>query len=356
MSTENSAPEVTTTTPKKPVLLWVIAVILLAAFVIGYHYYSKIYGANIVADTAQKEFLYIHDGTDLKGLEVNLEQHGLVHSVTDFAWAAGFLHFTVVKPGKYKLTDGMSNKQLIRKIQLGKQEPVDIILHSLRLKQNMAAYVSRKIEADSTSILSLLADTHFIDSLGYTTETVYTMILPNTYRFKWNTSAREFLMRMNRESVKFWTPERLEKARAEGLDKEKVIILASIVNQESNKVDEMPLIAGVYLNRFHQGIKLDADPTVIFANNDFTIKRVTRRYLIKDSPYNTYMYKGLPPGPITMPSLQAIEAVLNYRKSAYMFFCAKDDFSGYHAFAVTREEHILNAHRFQKALDARNIH
>lgn len=352
MSTEK-----TTKGTKKPVLVWIAGIVLLAVLVTGYIYYNKIYGSNIIADNAGKEFLYIPDGSDLNALEANLENHNLIHSKADFAWTARLLHFgSVIKAGKYKLVNGMSNKQLIRKIQLGKQEPVDLILHSLRLKENMAAYVSKKLEADSISVFALLNDRHYTDSLGYTPDNIYTMILPNTYRFKWNTTAREFLSRMNRESVHFWTPERLAKAKAEGLDKSKVVILASIVNQESNKTDEMPIIAGVYLNRLNQGIKLDADPTVIFANNDFTIKRVTRKYMIKDSPYNTYMYKGLPPGPITMPSLQAIEAVLNYQKSAYMFFCAKADFSGYHAFAVTHEEHMINAHKFQKALDDRNIH
>lgn len=356
MSTEIN-PQKTDVSPRKPVWVWVTAVILLIVFITGYSYYKKIYGSNIIADSARKQYIYIREGSDLPALIENLTQHELVHNINDFEWAANFLHFkSNIKPGKYKLVNGMSNKQLIRNIQLGKQEPVEVILHSLRLKENLAAYVSKKIEADSTAIYSLLTDKHYTDSLGYTPENIYTMVLPNTYRFKWNTSAKEFLSRMNRESTHFWSAERLEKARQAGLDKIQVIILASIVNQESNRVDEMPLIAGVYLNRLHQGVKLDADPTVIFANYDFTIKRVTRKYLIKDSPYNTYKYKGLPPGPITMPSLQAIEAVLNYKKSAYMFFCAKDDFSGHHAFAVTREEHIINAHKFQKALDARNIH
>lgn len=342
---------------KKPVWVWIGGGILLAILIIGYTYYNKLNGSNIIAGSDGKTYLFIPTGSNFEGLVSNLEKHELLHSVNDFKWAAGVLHFgSKINPGKYLLKEGMSNKQLIRKIQLKEQEPVDIILHSLRLKENMAAYVSKKIEADSSDLFSLLTNKAFTDSLGYTPETVYTMILPNTYRFKWNTSPREFLQRMSRESARFWTPARLTAARAIGLDKVKVIILASIVNQESNKVDEMPVIAGVYLNRLNHGIKLDADPTVIFANNDFSIKRVTRKYLIRDSPYNTYKYAGLPPGPITMPSLQAIEAVLNYRKTNYMFFCAKDDFSGYHAFAVTREEHNANARRFQKALDARNIH
>lgn len=342
---------------KKPILVWIAGVILLTILVIGYIYYTKINGSNMNTGKEGKTYLYIPTGSNFENLVENLEKHDLLHSMSDFKWAAGFLHFgSKINPGKYLLKEGMSNKQLIRKIQLKDQEPVDIILHSLRLKENLASYVSKKIEADSASLSSLLTNPAFTDSLGYTPETVYTMILPNTYRFKWNTSSREFLQRMSRESARFWTPARLSGARAIGLDKVKVIILASIVNQESNKADEMPVIAGVYLNRLNQGIKLDADPTVIFANNDFSIKRVTRKYLIKDSPYNTYKYAGLPPGPITMPSLQAIEAVLNYRKTSYMFFCAKDDFSGYHAFAITREEHNANARRFQKALDARNIH
>ena len=326
-------------------------------FIIAFIFYNKIYGPNIQVNSGADTYLYVPDSSDYKELLINLEKNHLVKRIQDFEWAASVLHFgKVIKAGKYRLHDGMSNKQLIRKIQLGDQEQVMLVLHNLRLKENLAGYVSHKLEADSLSILALLNDPNFVSSYGYTPENSYTMILPNTYSFKWNTTAKDFIKRMYNESEHFWTPARLDMANEAGISKIQAVILASIVNQESNRIDEMPIIAGVYLNRLHKGIKLDADPTVIFANNDFTIRRVTRKYLIKDSPYNTYMYAGLPPGPITMPSMQAIKAVLHYQKSDYLFFCAKDDFSGHHAFAVTHAEHIINAHKFQKALDERNIH
>lgn len=342
---------------RKAIWVWLAGFILLAGFIVLYIFYNKIYGPNVAAGSDGKEYLYVHTNSDFPALVNNLEKNQLLRSTDDFVWAAHFYKYgRNIKPGKYRLKSGMSNKEIIRMLQLGKQEPVELVLHGLRLKENLAGFVSHRLEADSLSLLGLLNDPKFADSLGYSVENIYTVFIPNTYQFKWNTSAKEFLSRMNRESKRFWNADRVRKASEAELNVVQAMILASIVTQESNKADEMPLIAGVYLNRLHQGIKLDADPTVIFANNDFSIKRVTRQYLMTPSPYNTYRNAGLPPGPITMPTIPAIEGVLNYRKTDYMFFCAKDDFSGYHAFAATREEHMINAHRFQKALDERNIH
>src|SRR5690606_10280298 len=181
------------------------------------------------------------------------------------------------------------------------------------------------------------------------------MFIPNSYEMFWNTSAKDFFLRMNKEYKSFWTSERLKKAEDLKLTPQQVTILASIVDAEALADKEMPTIAGLYLNRLRRGIKLEADPTVIFANNDFTIRRVLNRHLTKDSPYNTYRVRGLPPGPIMMPSIAAIDATLNPETHNYIFMCAKEDFSGYHNFATTLAEHLVNARKFQKALNQRNI-
>ena len=181
------------------------------------------------------------------------------------------------------------------------------------------------------------------------------MFIPNSYQLYWNTSAEKFFVRMYDEYQKFWTKERKAKAQMIGLKPIQVSILASIVDGEALHEKEMPMIAGLYMNRYNSGTPLESDPTVIFATNDFTIRRVLNKHLRIDSPYNTYLHTGLPPGPINMPSMKAIDAVLNYTKHHYVYMCAKDDFSGYHNFASTLAAHQVNAHKFQEALNERNI-
>ncbi|HWL00047.1 MAG TPA: endolytic transglycosylase MltG, partial [Parapedobacter sp.] len=190
---------------------------------------------------------------------------------------------------------------------------------------------------------------------GFDSANFLSMFVPNTYELYWNTTTEQFADRMHNEYEKFWNDERRQKAETINLNPQEVAVLASIVKGEALHTDEMPAIAGLYLNRLRKGMLLQADPTVIFANNDFTIRRVLYRHLRTDSPYNTYLYRGLPPGPIMMPSIAAIDAVLNYQQHDYIYMCAKDDFSGYHNFAVTQAEHNINARKFQQALNERNI-
>jgi UPF0755 protein len=237
----------------------------------------------------------------------------------------------------------------------GTQEPVTLNFHNLRLKQEFAGFIAKKIEPDSTAIIRLLDSTSYVKQYGFTTDNVYTMFLPNSYQLYWNTTPEKFFKRMYANYEKFWTPERKQKAAAINLTPIEVSILASIVDAEALHDDEMPAIAGLYLNRLKKGMKLEADPTVIFAQNDFTIKRVLTRYLSINSPYNTYLHTGLPPGPIMMPSVNAVNAVLDYQKNDYIYMCAKADFSGYHAFATNVADHLVNARKFQQALNERNI-
>ena len=214
----------------------------------------------------------------------------------------------------------------------------------------LAGRISRQIEADSIAIVRLLNNTDSLAAWGFNLQTIPALFLPNTYEFYWNTDAWQFTKKMRQEYDKYWTEERKDKAKAIGLSPIQVSILASIVDKETNKTDEMARIAGVYLNRLRDGWLLQADPTLVFAIGDFEIRRVLNIHKEVESPYNTYKYKGLPPGPICIPSLQSINAVLNAEKHNYYYFCAKEDFSGYHVFAKTLTEHNRNAQRYQHAL------
>ncbi|MGZ3873578.1 MAG: endolytic transglycosylase MltG, partial [Mucilaginibacter sp.] len=276
-------------------------------------------------------------------------------TATFYRAAENMNYVSRVKAGRYRLHNGMSNRRLINMLASGTQAPVTLSFHNLRLKEDFAGFVSKRLEPDSTAIIRLLDSTDFVKQYGFTTDNVYTMFLPNSYQLYWNTTPENFFKRMYANYEKFWTPERKAKAAAINLDTIQVSILASIVDAEALHDDEMPTVAGLYLNRLKKGMKLEADPTVIFAQHDFTIKRVLTRYLSINSPYNTYLNKGLPPGPIMMPSVNAINAVLDYQKSDYIYMCAKADFSGYHAFATNVTDHLINARKFQQALNERNI-
>jgi UPF0755 protein len=259
------------------------------------------------------------------------------------------------KAGKYRLTEGMSNRKFVRMLQLGDQEPVDLTFHVFRTKAKFASFVRKKLEVDSLTIMKYLDSTEFVKQYGLDTNNAFVMIMPDSYKMLWNISPEKFFKRFHSHYENFWTAERKQQAAALNLTQPQVSILASIVDAEAVYDDEMPTIAGLYLNRLRQGIKLESDPTVIFAMNDFTIRRVLNRYLIVNSPYNTYLHTGLPPGPVMLPSVNAVKAVLNYQKNDYIYMVAKEDFSNRHNFATNVAEHNRNAQKFRRALDQRNI-
>ncbi len=327
-------------------------IFLLLAFT-AYNYYLKYLGGNV---TGQEEYLYIRTGSDFDDVMNTIKKKGIVKNTGSFLQAAKNMDYPAkVKPGRYKLQKGMSNRKLLNMLKSGNQEPVKLSYQNVRLKETLAGMISKKIETDSLSIIRLLDSASFVEKYGFNTHTVYTMFIPNSYELYWNTSAEKFFLRMYDEYRKFWTEDRKLKASQIGLSPAEVSVLASIVDGEALHDKEMPRIAGLYMNRLNKGIRLEADPTVIFANNDFTIRRVLNKHLRKESPYNTYLNKGLPPGPIAMPSINAIDAVLNYAKHDFIFMCAKEDFSGYHNFAPGLTQHLVNARKFQQALNDRNI-
>jgi UPF0755 protein len=326
--------------------------VLLIVGIFSFSYLWKFIGANV---SDKEEYLYVSTGSDFEDLVQNLREHDILLDSSSFRWAAAKMNFKKVKPGRYRLSTGMSNRRLINMLKSGNQEPVKLNFQNIRLKAEFAGLISRQLEADSLSIIQLLDSSEYVEAHGFTTDEVYAMFLPNSYELYWNTNAKQFFERMFEEYNKYWTAGRKARAEEIGLSPTEVSILASIVDSEASVNSEMPTIAGLYLNRLFMGMKLESDPTVIFATKDFSIRRVLNKHLQTNSPYNTYKNKGLPPGPISMPSMAAIDAVLNYKKHKYIYMCAKEDFSGYHNFAVTMTEHLQNARKFQQALNDRNI-
>lgn len=257
--------------------------------------------------------------------------------------------------GRYVIEPHTTVFALVRKMANGQQDPMRLTLKKYRTKEHLAAYVGAQLRMAPEEMLWALCDEAALAPLGLSSTTVMTIFIPNTYEVYWTISPEALLKRMRSESDKFWTGRRKSAAEAMGMTTEEVVVLASIVEEETNKNDEKPLIASVYLNRLRKGMLLQADPTVKYAVGDFALQRILNVHLKTDSPYNTYLYKGLPPGPICTPSVASIDAVLENRETKYLYFCAKADFSGYHAFASTLAQHAVNAALFHQALNQRGI-
>ncbi|MBK7682876.1 MAG: endolytic transglycosylase MltG [Bacteroidetes bacterium] len=331
------------------------AVIFLSALILCWGLYQKIFAPNDF-DNKRDQIIYIPTGSTIDDVVLYLKEEGLVDDTEAFSWVAEKMNYSAnVKPGKYQLKNRMSNKEIVTLLRSGKQVPIRLTFSNIRTSYDLAGAVGGKIEADSASIAYLFKDKVYLAKYGLTEENSLCLMIPNTYEFKWNTSAEEFFERMSVEYKKFWTTQRKAKSKNIGLTQTQVCVLASIVDKETRKNDEKPLVAGVYMNRYLKGWKLEADPTLVYASGDFTIRRVLNEHKEIDSPYNTYLYTGLPPGPICMPAISSVDAVLNYTKHDFMFFCAREDFSGYHSFAKNYVQHLINARRFQKELDRRNI-
>ena len=291
--------------------------------------------------------LYIPTGADYQYVKDEIVSLNVLQSENAFDWLAKKMHYDEnVHPGRYILTDGMTNQQLINMLRMGYQTPVKVVFNNMRTVEQLAGRIEEQIEADSSSIIEAINNKN-IDA---------TIFIPNTYEFYWNTDAEAFVDRMIAEYNTFWNETRLQKAKNKNLTQREVSILASIVDKETTKVSEMPTIAGVYINRLNKRWPLQADPTLVYALGDYNIRRVLDVHKDIDSPYNTYKYAGLPPGPICIPSIAAIDAVLNAEKHNYYYFCAKDDLSGYHVFAKNITEHNKNAEKYRRALNKNKIY
>jgi UPF0755 protein len=303
-----------------------------------------------VPDELENPYVHIPNGSTFEDLVGILYGGEYIDDVSSFRWVAEQMKFTDrVRPGRYEIQPGWNNRELIQHLRAGKQAPVNVVLNNERLLEEVAGKVATFIEADSLELINTFYDQAFLNELGFQPETLMSLFIPNTYEFYWNTTAKGFVERMLTEHLNFWNKDnRLAKAEALGMTTDQVYTLASIVERETNANIEKPTIAGVYLNRLAIDMRLQADPTCVFATRDFTTHRVTEYHLKYDSPYNTYLYKGLPPGPISMASISSIDAVLNREKHDYIYFCAKGDNSGTHAFAVTFAGHNVNVAKLRK--------
>jgi UPF0755 protein len=330
----------------------IILLTLVCIFLIAYIYVNR----SATAFPEKSRFFFIRsDSANLPavlhelGAQGILRRTGMVKILAD-----RFDYARKVKPGRYRISHGMSEWQVFRLLRNGRQEPVNLVINKFRTQEDFARYAGRQLECDSVQILQLMRNRDSMALYGLDSFTAMTLVIPDTYQFFWNTSASYLFKRMNQEREKFWNSERRDKARAMRLTPEEVYTLASIVEEETNKHDEKPRIASVYLNRMHKGMNLGADPTIKYALRDFGLKRILFKHIDASaaSPYNTYRHKGLPPGPICTPSVKSIDAVLSAEATDYLFFCARPDFSGYHAFAADDQEHMRNARAYQAFLDS----
>ncbi len=337
---------------KITIYLLLVSAFLLLFFVM----YRSFFGLN-VRPGKEPSVIYIPEGSDYSGAMDSVVANLDVKNEKILRFIAEKKKYpSLIKSGRYLVEKEMSYNELINLLRSGRQMPVNITFNNIRTLNDLAGKIGGRIEADSTEIIDFLNnEENYVDD-GFSIETIISVFIPDTYELYWNTSARGLYNRMLREYRNFWNEKRLKLAEDENLDPLEVSVLASIVEEEATKADEKPRIAGVYINRLKRGIPLQADPTIKFAVNDFTLSRVLSKHLLVESPYNTYKYKGLPPGPINCPSIESIEAVLNAEKHDYLFFVAKSDFSGYHYFSKTLSEHNRYAAEYRRELNRRRIY
>lgn len=311
---------------------------------------------NVKPDQLKTELLIPKGATFNQVVDSLMQNDILIHeaSFRQIAQLKGY--DKAVKAGRYIIKNDWNNLQLVNALRSGNQSPVRLVINNVRTKEELAGKIANQIELDSLAILNQLQNPNMAKEYGFDKHTFSAMFLANTYEVYWNIDEEGLFKRMNKEYNRFWNEERLAKAKALNLSAVDVITLASIVEEETKAKSEMSTVAGLYLNRLNKGMRLESDPTVKFAVGDFAIRRVLNKHLKKQSPYNTYLNVGLPPGPIRIPELTTVKAVLNPKKHNYIFMCAKPDFSGKHAFAETLREHNNNANRYRKALNTNGIY
>lgn len=324
----------------------------LVAAVVAYGAYQLFSSPFGVTETVR---VYVDADDSIDSVRTKLESAGMAKSMTGFDMMRQLKRFEKPRTGCYEIVPGENMFNCVRKFANGQQSPVRLIVPEVRTVDDMAERLAAQLMLGEDELRETIADADFIGGMGYSEETLPCMFVPNTYEIYWNVSAKNLLERMDRERKAFWNDERKKKADELGMTMEEVTTLASIVESETSYGPEKPTVAGLYAHRLEIGMPLQSDPTVIFAVGDFTIRRVLSEHLKIDSPYNTYRYAGLPPGPIRIASIQGIDAVLNHDHNQYLYMCAKEDFSGSHNFTSSYAEHMQNARRYQTALNQRGI-
>ena len=339
------------------IIMYLLVFLIILALGVAYWMYRVIFYPNVWIEEGERVSVYIPDGTDFEDVKVILYSQGLIINRRNFEWLAREKKYPeLIKAGHYIIRQGMSNNELVNMLRAGEQEPVDVIFNNINTKEDLAARISSQLEFDSLQLINLLNDSTFLSQYDFQPENIKVMFIPNTYEFYWTTDPKGFMDRMYIEHKAFWNDRRKALADSIGMSIHEIVTLASIVEKETNKNDEKDIIAGVYINRLKRGWLLQADPTLIYAWGDFGIKRVLNIHKQIDSPYNTYKNAGLPPGPICIPSISSIDAVLHYDRNDYLYFCAKEDLSGYHSFSKSHTQHIKNARKYQEALNELKIY
>lgn len=337
---------------KKKILYFVLAIVIVGIAAAAYAYSI----VNTGFDINKTTYVYIDESKDYDRLLQELNDSTKIKNISNFEMLASVMGYKDnLKMGRYAVTRDMNILTLMRHLRSGNQTPVNVTFNNIRTKEDFAERISEQLMIDKESLFSALNDSAKCAEFGFTPETIVAMFIPNTYQMYWDISLNNFLQRMKKEYDKFWTQDRLAKAKAINLSPVQVSTLASIVEEECTYTDEYPMVAGLYLNRLNRGQALQADPTVKYAVGDFSLRRILNKHLEVDSPYNTYKYIGLPPGPIRIPSIKGIEAVLNPATHDYLYMCAKEDFSGRHNFAKTFSDHQRNATLYRNELNKRGI-
>ncbi|MFA6758198.1 MAG: endolytic transglycosylase MltG [Bacteroidales bacterium] len=333
----------------KKLLTTTLFTFILVSIVMGLFCWFVIIKAN---SSKSETIVYIHENTSLDTLLSTLKTNSAIQNSYSFKVASQIWKLEgKIKPGRYKIEPNKNNKQLVRQFVLGLQEPHNLVLAgNIRTPEKLSSIISEKISSDSLDVYKALTDSALIDSLGFNRYSFPAMFILNTYQIYWTTKPKDLIIRLNKEYHNFWNQERKAKAQALNLTPIQVTTLASIVAQESNLKSEHKKIAGVYINRLKRGMPLQADPTIKFALNDPSIKRILYKHLKIESPYNTYKKAGLPPGPIVLTNEFVIDAVLNYQRHSYLYFCADSSLDGSHNFAITLAQHNRNARAYQAAI------
>jgi UPF0755 protein len=340
----------------KKVLAYLLVAVSTIAATLAFYFWQVAYSPNLNVDGKQKFVLYLPKNATYESMMDTLRTHKIINDEVAFGFMTKRMGLREsLRSGRYEIEPNAANKEIISKIRSGNQDPVKLTFNNIRTKDDLIKKIGTKLDFDSNLLLERITKEEECAKYGFTSETIRCMFLPDTYFIYWDSSVDDFLKRMNSEYKKFWNEKRLSQAQAINMTPIQVGVMASIVQSETNKPDEMPKVAGVYVNRIATDMPLQADPTVKFAVGDFSLKRILTKHLSISSPYNTYRNLGLPPGPIALPERIALDAVLGYDKHNYTYFCAKEDFSGYHNFAATYTEHLKNADIYQAALDARGI-
>jgi UPF0755 protein len=331
----------------------IIGLLLLMAV---YKFAADLFSNNVNNNSDKPIYIYIKSNNSFDRLIYNLQNDNVLINVQSFERIAKLISLTDnLKAGRYKITAGMSNIALVKLLKSGRQEPLNLVIKYARRKENLALTLSSQLELDSTELINLMNDSSTLNAAKMDSNNIINLFVPNTYNVYWNISGKKLVERMQKEYNSFWNSSRTTKCILMKMTPQEVTILASIVMSETNQPNEMPTVARTYMNRMKIGMPLQADPTVLFALNDTSIKRVLSIHTAFQSPYNTYLNIGLPPGPICLASPTAIDAVLNAPMNNYLYFCAKEDLSGYHNFANTFAQHQVNARKYQRELNRRGF-